>query len=54
MIFFIELFTGLWCLAGMAVYFASDMYIVGHFLLLYAAGYLYVGLLSWHHGVKNT
>jgi len=53
-LFFIELFTGLWCLAGMAVYFASDLYIVGHFLLLYAAGYLYVGFLSWHHGVKNT
>ena len=53
-LFCIELFIGLWCLVGMAVYFASDLYLVGHFLLLYAAGYLYVGLLSWHHGVKNT
>ena len=46
-LFVFELLIGLWCLAGMAAYFASDHYIVGHFLLLYALGFLSVGFLSW-------
>ena len=45
----IEVGTGLWCLIGMLVYFASDVFIVGHFLFLYAVGYLSVGFLSWRH-----
>ncbi len=51
-IFFLELLIGLWCLAGMAVYFAADHYIVGHFLLLYALGFLSVGFFSWSPWIK--
>jgi cellulose synthase/poly-beta-1,6-N-acetylglucosamine synthase-like glycosyltransferase len=45
-----EILLGMWCLTGTVVYFTARHYIVGHFLLLYAIGYLLIGLLSWHHG----
>ena len=41
-----EIVVGLWCLTGVAVYFQRDHYLVGHFLLLYATGFVTVGLLS--------
>ncbi len=47
-LFIFELMIGLWSLVGMALYFAADQYIVGHFLLLYALGFLSVGFLSWN------
>jgi hypothetical protein len=49
-----EIGVGLWCLAGMVAYFAADLYLVGHFLFLYAAGYLSIGILSWRHGVNPS
>jgi cellulose synthase/poly-beta-1,6-N-acetylglucosamine synthase-like glycosyltransferase len=49
-----EIGVGLWCLAGMAVYFAADLYLVGHFLFVYAAGYLSIGILSWRHGLNPS
>jgi cellulose synthase/poly-beta-1,6-N-acetylglucosamine synthase-like glycosyltransferase len=52
--FMLELLVGLWCLAATVIYFASDLYLVGHFLLLYATGYLSIGILSWYHGTKRT
>jgi cellulose synthase/poly-beta-1,6-N-acetylglucosamine synthase-like glycosyltransferase len=48
-----EICVGAWCLIGVAVYFAADLYLVGHFLLLYAIGNLSVGILSWRQGVDN-
>jgi cellulose synthase/poly-beta-1,6-N-acetylglucosamine synthase-like glycosyltransferase len=51
--FFTEIAVGLWCLIGTAAYFNSRLYLIGHFLLLYAVGYLLVGLLSWRHSVKR-
>ncbi|MDJ0802302.1 MAG: glycosyltransferase [Desulfobacterales bacterium] len=45
----LELALGLWCLAGMALYFHSRHYLVGHFLLMYALGFLFIGGLSWIH-----
>jgi cellulose synthase/poly-beta-1,6-N-acetylglucosamine synthase-like glycosyltransferase len=47
-----ELLVGVWCLAATVVYFYAQVYIVGHFLLLYAAGYLAVGVLSWRCRLK--
>ncbi|HHP7234652.1 MAG TPA: glycosyltransferase [Desulfobacterales bacterium] len=47
--YWIEIMVGFWCLLGTAVYFGSDLYIVGHFLLLYACGFLLIGTLSWKH-----
>ena len=51
-IFVIEIFMGLWCLAGVVAYFRVSYYIVGHFLLLYACGFIGMGWLSWRMG-KN-
>lgn len=47
--YWIEILVGVWCLLGTAVYFGSDLYLVGHFLLLYACGFLFIGTLSWKH-----
>ena len=44
-----EILLGLYCLAGTLVYFTTHHYVVGHFLLLYAIGYLLIGFLSWRH-----
>ena len=46
---FFEVLLGLWCLVGTLVYFTARHYLVGHFLLLYAIGYLLIGILSWRH-----
>jgi len=44
-----EVFTGLWCLLGVFFYFGAGQYLVGHFLCLYAVGFLFVGLVSLLH-----
>lgn len=46
----IELLTGIWCLFGVCLYFASHHYLIGHFLLIYAFGFLSIGGISWWHG----
>ncbi len=50
----LELLAGLWCLAGMVLYFNSRHYLIGHFMLIYALGFLYIGGLSWHHRHKSA
>ncbi len=45
----LELAAGLWCLAGMFLYFHSRHYLIGHFMLIYALGFFFIGGLSWHH-----
>ena len=50
----LELMAGLWCLAGMVLYFNSRHYLIGHFMLIYALGFLYIGGLSWHHRHKSA
>ncbi len=52
-VFVIEILLGLWCLLGVCFYFASSLYLVGHFLLLYACGFLSIGWLSWRHSRKD-
>ncbi len=47
---FIELITGIWCLFGVGLYFASHHYLIGHFMLIYAIGFLSIGGISWWHG----
>jgi cellulose synthase/poly-beta-1,6-N-acetylglucosamine synthase-like glycosyltransferase len=49
LLFIVELLTGLWCLAGTVVYFRFEHVLVGHFLLIYATGFCFIGLLSWRH-----
>ncbi len=53
LIFVLEILIGLWCMLGMVFYFRSNLYIVGHFLLLYAIGFLLIGILSWWHHVRH-
>lgn len=52
-IYLLEMLTGFWCLAGTIVYFSSNQILVGHFLLIYAIGYLSIGFLSWRHSIKT-
>ena len=49
-----ELLIGLWCLLGVGLYFNSEHYLIGHFMLIYAAGFIYIGILSWWHSHGNT
>ena len=48
----LELAAGLWCLLGMMLYFNSRHYLIGHFMLIYALGFLFIGGLSWYHRRK--
>jgi cellulose synthase/poly-beta-1,6-N-acetylglucosamine synthase-like glycosyltransferase len=41
-----EILLGLWCAAAFGVYLAAGKYLVGPFLAIYTAGYLFVGLLT--------
>lgn len=49
-----ELALGLYCAASLGYYIASGKYLVGYFLALYAAGFLFVGLLSIIHNVAGS
>jgi hypothetical protein len=51
--FFLELATGIWCLIGMFFYFTARQYLIGHFLLIYAIGFLYVGGLSFFYHLQR-
>ena len=50
----LELAVGLWCLFGMILYFASQHYLIGHFMLIYAVGFLGIGLFSWRHANERA
>jgi len=45
----IEIIVGLWCSFGVFLYFSSHHYLIGHFMLLYATGFLSIGIVSWWH-----
>jgi hypothetical protein len=45
----LELLAGVWCLFGVGLYFNSQHYLIGHFMLIYAVGFLSIGGLSWWH-----
>lgn len=48
-VFVLEIAIGLWCLLGMWLYFAASHYLIGHFMLIYAVGFIFVGTVSWRH-----
>jgi hypothetical protein len=48
-LFILEILTGFWCLSGVFLYFGAGQYLIGHFLALYATGFLFVGLTSFFH-----
>ena len=45
----VEIVMGIWCMFGVFLYFGSHHYLIGHFMLLYAAGFLSIGIVSWWH-----
>lgn len=53
-LFFLELLAGFWCLFGMLHYFSAQQYLVGHFMLIYAIGFLYVGGLSFFSQLRGV
>ncbi len=50
----IEIAVGLWCLLGTWLYFGASHYLIGHFMLIYAVGFLFVGSVSWRHGRRRA
>ncbi|MDJ0781953.1 MAG: glycosyltransferase [Desulfosarcinaceae bacterium] len=48
----VEILLGLWCAAAFGVYLAAGKYLVGPFLAVYTAGYLFVGLLTLLEGAQ--
>lgn len=54
LLFLVEIMAGLWCLVGMVVYFSVRHYLVGHFLLMYAIGFLFVGSMSFLHQRRQS
>ncbi len=45
----VEISVGLYCAYSLGVYLYEGMYLVGPFLALYAAGFLFIGLLTIAH-----
>ena len=53
-LFLLEIGAGLWCLLGMVFYFSARQYLIGHFLLIYAVGFLFIGGLSAFSHLRGT
>lgn len=49
-----ELVLGLYCLAGVGVYLATDRLAIGPFLLIYAAGFLITGMIGLREVRRET
>ena len=52
-VIYIELVIGLWCLFGMVLYINSQHYLIGHFMMIYAVGFLGIGGFSWWHARRG-
>jgi cellulose synthase/poly-beta-1,6-N-acetylglucosamine synthase-like glycosyltransferase len=52
--FIAELFMGIYCWCGFCLYLVRPGFLMGPFLLIYAMGFFYVGLLSIIHYIKET
>lgn len=48
-----EIFLGLYCLVSFRAYLSAGKYLVGPFLAIYSIGFLFVGLLTIHHNLKQ-
>lgn len=51
----VELAVGAYCMASLTVYLLQGKYLVGPFLAMYAAGFLFIGLLTLaqHFGLEE-
>ncbi len=45
----LEIAVGGWCFIGTWLYVSAAHYLIGHFMLIYALGFIYVGVVSWRH-----
>ena len=50
----LEVMMGLYCAGALGVYLAAGKYLIGPFLLAYAGGFLFVGLLSIVHAAGSA
>jgi len=48
---FFEIMIGIYCVFSLHIYLSAGKYLVGPFLAIYAAGFVFVGLLSLAHGL---
>jgi cellulose synthase/poly-beta-1,6-N-acetylglucosamine synthase-like glycosyltransferase len=48
---FLEIGLGLYCVLSLNVYLSAGKYLIGPFLAAYAAGFLFIGLLTLAHGM---
>ncbi len=52
-LFIFEFLLGFYCIIGFIYYTSNNNFIFGPFLLLYAMGFLYIGMLSLLQGLKE-
>ena len=45
----VEIFVGIYCVFSLKYYLSAGKYLVGPFLAIYAAGFLFIGLLTVFH-----
>ncbi len=45
----LEILLGIYCAASLGYYLAAGKYLVGPFLAAYAAGFLFIGMLTLAH-----
>lgn len=50
---FLEIGLGLYCAFSLHVYLSAEKYLVGPFLAAYAAGFLFIGLLTLAHALES-
>jgi cellulose synthase/poly-beta-1,6-N-acetylglucosamine synthase-like glycosyltransferase len=48
-----EILLGMYCLWSLTYYLSSDKYLIGPFLAVYAAGFLFMGLLTLFHSFTS-
>ncbi len=52
-VFFLELFMGAYCFAGLLLYTQSGKYLIGPFLAIYTIGFTYTGITSILHSMEG-
>jgi len=52
-LFIFEILLGFYCIIGFMHYTGNNKFIFGPFLLLYATGFLYIGILSLLQSLKE-
>jgi cellulose synthase/poly-beta-1,6-N-acetylglucosamine synthase-like glycosyltransferase len=48
----VEILLGTYCFFSFTIYLANERYLIGPFLFIYSAGFLYTGIITLFHGLK--